>query len=46
MTVNQYANVIQGALCEYDLPDLAAALGAKLTIEDPRDAAGQAIAPE
>ena len=46
VTVNQYVNVVQAALCEYDLPNLAATLGAKLAIEDPRDAAGQAIAPQ
>lgn len=41
---NQYINVVHGALREYDLPDLAAALGAKLTIDDPRDGAGKPVA--
>jgi len=40
---NQYVNVVHGALLEYDLPDLAAALGEKLLIEDPRDGAGKPI---
>ncbi len=41
LTSLQYANVVHGALLEYDLPNLAATLGDKLTIEDPRDAAGK-----
>lgn len=40
LTKLQYANVVHGALLEYDLPNLAATLGDKLTIEDPRDGAG------
>jgi len=44
VTIRQYVNVVHAALREYDLPNLAATLGAKLAIEDPRDAAGQAIA--
>ncbi|NLW51700.1 MAG: prolyl oligopeptidase family serine peptidase [Candidatus Brocadiaceae bacterium] len=43
VTINQYGNVVQGALLEYDLPDLAGTLGRKLTIEDPRDATGQPV---
>ncbi len=46
VTLNQYVNVVQGALLEYDLPNLAAALGAKLTVEDALDAAGKPIAPK
>jgi dienelactone hydrolase len=41
VTLNQYVNVVQGALLEYDLPNLAATLGGKLTVEDARDAAGK-----
>ncbi len=44
LTVNQYVNVVHGALLEYDLPNLAATLGGKLTIEDPVDATGKPIA--
>ena len=40
LTRLQYANVVHGALLEYDLPNLAATLGDKLTVEDPRDGAG------
>jgi len=40
LTRLQYANVVHGALREYDLPNLAATLGDKLTVEDPRDGAG------
>jgi cephalosporin-C deacetylase-like acetyl esterase len=39
----QLANVVQGALGEYDLPDLAKTLGARLTIEQPVNALGQSI---
>jgi dienelactone hydrolase len=45
VTINQYVNVVQGALLEYGLPNLAATLGAKLTVEDARDATGKPIAP-
>jgi len=38
---NQLANVVHGALCEYDLPDLAGTLGDRLTIEKPVNAMGQ-----
>ncbi len=37
----QLANVVHGALCEYDLPDLARTLGDRLTIEKPVNALGQ-----
>ncbi len=37
---NQLVNVVHGALCEYDLPDLAKVLGARLTIEQPVNAMG------
>ncbi len=43
VTINQHINIVHGALREYDLPNLAAALGGKLTIEDPRDAAEQPV---
>jgi dienelactone hydrolase len=43
VTLKQYANVVQGALLEYDLPNLAATLGTKLTVEDALDAAGKPI---
>jgi pimeloyl-ACP methyl ester carboxylesterase len=46
VTLNQYVNVVQGALLEYDLPNLAATLAAKLTVEDALDAAGKPIAPK
>jgi len=46
VTINQYVNVVQGALLEYDLPNLAASLGGKLTVEDVRDATGKPIAPK
>jgi hypothetical protein len=41
--INQLINTVQGALKVYDLPDLAATLGAKLTIENPVDAQGKGI---
>jgi dienelactone hydrolase len=40
---NQLINTVHGALTVYDLPDLAAALGAKLTVEEPTNAMGQPI---
>jgi hypothetical protein len=43
VTLNQFVNVVHGALREYDLPDLAACLGARLLIEDLRDAAGRTV---
>ena len=41
MTSNQLTNAVNGALQTYDLPDLAAALGTKVTIEHPVDALEQ-----
>jgi cephalosporin-C deacetylase-like acetyl esterase len=42
---NQLTSVVHGALRHYDLPDLERALeGAKVTVEDRRDAAGTATA--
>lgn len=38
---NQQVNTVHGALTEYDLPDLAATLADKLTIEEPLNALGQ-----
>ncbi len=44
VTVGQLANVVPGALEEYDLPDLAAALAPRpLTIRNPVDAAGKPV---
>jgi hypothetical protein len=43
VSVKQYGNVIQGALLDYDLPNLADSLGRKLTIEEPVDAAGKPV---
>ena len=43
-TLNQYVSVVQGALLEYDLPNLAAVLGSKLTVEDAVDAMGKPVA--
>jgi hypothetical protein len=45
-TNNHYINVVHGALLQHDLPDLAAAWGDKLTIDDARDGAGKAVAPK
>jgi len=41
LTRLQYANVVHGALLEYDLPNLAAILGDKLTVENALDGAGK-----
>lgn len=38
---SQLANVVHGALCEYDLPDLAKTLGNRLTIEKPVNSLGR-----
>jgi hypothetical protein len=38
-------NIAHGVLLSYDLPNLAAILGSKLTIEHPVDAQGRAISP-
>ncbi len=40
---NQLVNTVHGALTVYDLPDLAATLGANLTIEEPLNALGEPI---
>ncbi len=42
-TKNQLINTIHGALTVYDLPDLAAVLGEKLSIERPVDAMGREL---
>ena len=39
----QLINTVHGALGVYDLPDLAALLGKKLTIVEPLDATGQVV---
>ncbi len=39
----QVVNTVHGALTLYDLPDLAATLGDKLTVEQPLDAMGEPI---
>jgi len=36
-------NVVHGALVHYDLPDLAATVGSKLTLEQPVDGQGAAV---
>jgi dienelactone hydrolase len=40
---NQQVNAVHGALTAYDLPDLAATLGDKLTVEEPLDAMGEPL---
>ncbi len=40
-SLNQLVNTVHGALTVYDLPDLAATLGDKLTIEEPLNALGE-----
>ena len=40
---NQLVNTVHGALTVYDLPNLAATLGAKLTIEEPLNALDEPI---
>ena len=42
-TKNQLINVVHGALRAYDLPDLAAVLGDKLTVERPVDPQGRPL---
>jgi len=42
--MNQLVNAVHGALEHYDLPDLAATLGDKLTVTDPVDAQGTPLA--
>ena len=43
---NQLVNAVHGALAVYDLPDLARALGNRLTIEKPLNALGEPAPPE
>jgi dienelactone hydrolase len=43
LSSNQLVNTVHGALTTYDLPDLAATLGDKLTIEQPANALGKSI---
>ncbi len=43
---DQLVNTVHGALTVYDLPDLAATLGDKLTIEEPLNALGEPIVIE
>ena len=43
MSYNQLVNTVHGALTCYDLPDLAATLRDKLTVEEPLDAMGEPI---
>jgi len=43
LSSNQLVNTVHGALTTYDLPDLAATLGDKLTIELPANALGKSI---
>ena len=43
-TQDQLINVIHGALRIYDLPDLAALLGARITVAEPVDAQGNPVA--
>lgn len=45
-TSNQWINVVHGALEVYDLPDLAATLGGKLTIAQSVDAEGHLVKTE
>ena len=42
-TYNQLINTVHGALRDYDLPDLRALLGHKITITRPLDAQGKNI---
>jgi cephalosporin-C deacetylase-like acetyl esterase len=43
LSSNQQVNTVHGALTTYDLPDLAATLEQKLTIEEPLDATGKPL---
>jgi hypothetical protein len=43
---NQLVNTVHGALTVYDLPNLAATLGDKLTVEEPLNALGKPIKAE
>ena len=40
---NQQVNAVHGALTRYDLPNLAATLGKKLTVDEPLDAMGKPL---
>ena len=42
-SLNQQVNAVHGALTVYDLPNLAAILGDKLTVEEPLDALGKPL---
>ncbi|MHC4394944.1 MAG: alpha/beta hydrolase family protein [Planctomycetota bacterium] len=46
LSQNQLVNTVHGALTTYDLDNLAAVLGAKLSIEQPMDAMGKPIKAE
>ncbi len=43
LSSNQQVNTVHGALTTYDLPNLAATLGEKLTVEEPLDAMGKPL---
>jgi dienelactone hydrolase len=43
LAADKLVQIVHGALRAYDLPDLAATLGDKLTLDDPRDAAGEPV---
>jgi hypothetical protein len=43
---DQLSNIVHGALEVYDLPDLVSALGKKVVVEEPQDAAGNPGQPE
>ena len=43
VTKHQLPNMVHGALTVYDLPQLVQALGRKVEIDDPRDAAGEPV---
>ena len=44
LSYNQQVNAVHGALTIYDLPDLAATLGDRLTVEEPLNALGEPAA--
>jgi len=43
MNMNQLVNTVHGALTAYDLPDLRAALGDRLRVEEPLNAMGEPV---
>jgi cephalosporin-C deacetylase-like acetyl esterase len=45
LSQNQAINAVHAALTNYDLPDLASALGKKLTITEPLDPRGRPLTP-